>query len=92
MWWVAVQFLLINCVTSESLQVATEEQRAELHAVEAQIKRRTAIGSYVSERKLVDELVRIGMSESLVRRALLYMAETSEVEYVRERRMIHRLK
>lgn len=76
----------------ECLQVATEEQRAELHALEAQIKRRVAIGSYVSERKLVDELVRVGMNEGLVRRALLYMSETNEVEYVRERRMIHRLK
>ena len=35
-----------------------EEQRAELHAVEAQIKRRVAIGAHVSERRLVDELVR----------------------------------
>lgn len=37
--------------------VFSEEQRAELHAAEAQIKRRVAIGAYVSERKLVDELV-----------------------------------
>jgi DNA replication licensing factor MCM5 len=60
--------------------------------LEAQIKRRVAIGSYVSERKLVDELTRVGMNECMVRRALLYMSETNEVEYVRERRMIHRLK
>lgn len=37
--------------------VFSEEQRAELHAAEAQIKRRVAIGAHVSERKLVDELV-----------------------------------
>lgn len=30
----------------------------EIHRVEEQIKRRVAIGSFVSERKLVDELVR----------------------------------
>ena len=35
-----------------SMQAFTEEQRAELHAVEAQIRRRIAIGSTVSERKL----------------------------------------
>ena len=34
------------------MQAFTEEQRAELHAVEAQIRRRIAIGSTVSERKL----------------------------------------
>ena len=33
-------------------QAFTEEQRAELHAVESQIRRRIAIGSTVSERKL----------------------------------------
>ncbi len=32
--------------------------RAEIQRVEEQIKRRVAIGSFVSERKLVDELVR----------------------------------
>ncbi len=41
-----------------------EEQRAELHAVEAQIKRRVAIGAHVSERRLVDELVRSQDPES----------------------------
>jgi hypothetical protein len=34
------------------LQAFSEEQRAELHAVEAQIKRRLAIGAAVSERKV----------------------------------------
>ena len=37
---------------SACVQAFTEEQRAELHAVEAQIRRRIAIGSTVSERKL----------------------------------------
>ena len=52
----------------------TDEQRSELHAVEAQIKRRVAIGAHVSERKLVDELVRCGLPESLIRRAVVCMA------------------
>lgn len=57
-----------------------------------QIKRRIAIGSYVSERKLVDELLRVGLQEGLVRRALLYMYQTQEIEWRKERRLIHRLK
>lgn len=72
--------------------VFTDEQRAELHAVEAQIKRRVAIGSHVSERKLIDELVRVGMPENLVRKALLYMASQGDLEHRRERRLIHRLR
>ena len=72
--------------------VFTDEQRSELHAVEAQIKRRVAIGSHVSERKLIDELVRVGMPENLVRKALLFMASQGDLEHRRERRLIHRLR
>ncbi|CAL5225636.1 g8492 [Coccomyxa viridis] len=70
----------------------TEEQRAELHAVEAQIRRRIAIGSTVSERKLKDELVRVGMSEMLIGRCLHYLQQQGDVELVRGRRMIHRIR
>ncbi len=73
-------------------QVFTEDQKAELRGVEVQIKRRVAINSYVSERKMIDELVRIGLNESLVRRALLYMQQSGDIEYRKERRLIHRIK
>ena len=72
--------------------VFTDEQRAELHSVEAQIKRRVAIGSHVSERKLIDELVRVGMPENLVRKALIFMASQGDIEHRRERRLICRLR
>ena len=70
----------------------TEEQRAELHAVEAQVRRRVPVGAHVSERKLVDELARCGVSELLARRALALMARSGELEAVRERRLIHRVR
>ena len=73
-------------------QAFTEEQRAELHAVEAQVRRRIAIGSTVSERKLKDELVRVGMSEMLIGRCLHYLQQQGDVELVRGRRMIHRIR
>ena len=69
------------------MQAFTEEQRAELHAVEAQVRRRIAIGSTVSERKLKDELVRVGMSEMLIGRCLHYLQQQGDVELVRGRRM-----
>ena len=69
----------------------TEEQKAEMHGVQIQIKRRIGIGSFVSERKLIDELVRIGLNESLIRRALLYMVTAGEFDYRKERRLIHRI-
>ena len=72
--------------------VFSDEQRAELHAVEAQVRRRLPIGGYASERRLVDDLVRCGVSESLARRALAFMARQGELDAVRERRLIHRVR
>ncbi|XP_012852505.1 PREDICTED: DNA replication licensing factor MCM5-like [Erythranthe guttata] len=56
------------------------------HQEETQIKRRMGIGSHISERRLIDELTRMGMNESIVRRALVVMHQRDEVEYKRERR------
>jgi DNA replication licensing factor MCM5 len=84
----------MDAVRSGLMDVAvfTDEQRAEVHRVEEQIRRRVAIGSFVSERKLVDELVRVGFHESLVRKGLLFLQSNGDFEYRRERRLVHRLK
>ncbi|KAM0929749.1 hypothetical protein ACQ4PT_001376 [Festuca glaucescens] len=62
----------------------------EIKQAEAQIKRRMGIGSHISERRLLDELSRMGMNESIVRRALVIMHQRDEVEYKRERHVIVR--
>ena len=72
--------------------VFSEEQRAELAAVEQQVKRRLPIGAYVSERKLVDELVRCGIAELSARRTLALMTRAGELESIRERRLVHRMR
>lgn len=72
-------------------QVFTEEQKGEMHNVRVQIKRRVSIGGFVSEAHLVEELVRMGMDGSLVRRALCYLVQQGEFEYKKERRLVHRL-
>lgn len=72
--------------------VFSEEQRAELAAVEQQVKRRLPIGAYVSERKLVDELVRCGIAELSARRTLALMTRAGEIESIRERRLVHRMR
>ncbi|KAK2080399.1 hypothetical protein QBZ16_000252 [Prototheca wickerhamii] len=72
--------------------VFTEEQRAELRRVEDQIRRRVAVGGYVSERKLLDELARVGFAESLSRKGLLFLQSTGDFEYRRERRLVHRMR
>ncbi|KAJ8562231.1 hypothetical protein K7X08_011522 [Anisodus acutangulus] len=68
----------------------TPEMANEIKQAEAQIKRRMGIGSHISERRLIDELSRMGMNESIVRRALIIMHQRDEVEYKRERRVIVR--
>ncbi|KAJ8480570.1 hypothetical protein OPV22_024297 [Ensete ventricosum] len=68
----------------------TPEIANEIKQAESQIKRRMGIGSHISERRLIDELARMGMNESIVRRALLIMHQRDEVEYKRERHVIVR--
>ncbi|KAJ7124039.1 hypothetical protein O6H91_08G104200 [Diphasiastrum complanatum] len=74
---------------TENLTI-TPEMRTEIQQVETQVKRRMGIGSFMSERRLIDELVRMGMNESTVRRALIVMHQRDEIEYKRERRVIVR--
>ena len=73
-------------------QVLTDEQRAELHGVEAQLKRRIAIGSFVSVRRVTDELVRCGLPELLISRALHVLVQQEEFQYLKERRMVKRIR
>ncbi|PON81283.1 DNA replication licensing factor Mcm [Trema orientale] len=68
----------------------TAEMANEIKQAETQIKRRIGIGNHISERKLIDELTRMGINESTVRRALIIMHQRDEVEYKRERRLILR--
>ncbi|XP_074281244.1 DNA replication licensing factor MCM5 [Silene latifolia] len=68
----------------------TPEMANEIKQAEAHIKRRIGIGSHISERRLIDDLTRMGMNESIVRRALVVMHLRDEVEYKRERRVIVR--
>ncbi|MQL98590.1 hypothetical protein Taro_031301 [Colocasia esculenta] len=75
----------INDHVNPSPEIANEIKQAE-----TLIKRRMGIGSHMSERRLIDELTRMGMNESIVRRALLIMAQRDEVEYKRERHVVVR--
>ncbi|CAM6048548.1 unnamed protein product [Sphagnum compactum] len=70
--------------------IVSPEMRAEIQQVELQVKRRMGIGNFLSERHLIDELMRTGLSESTVRRALIVMSQRGEIEYKRERRVIVR--
>ncbi|XP_058731947.1 DNA replication licensing factor MCM5-like [Vicia villosa] len=68
----------------------TPEMAQEIQQAEVQIKRRIGIGNHISERRLIDDLGRMGLNDSIVRRALLIMHQRDEVEYKRERRVVFR--
>ncbi|KAK0570971.1 hypothetical protein LWI29_009283 [Acer saccharum] len=68
----------------------TAEMANEIKQAETQIKRRIGIGNQISERRLIDDLTRMGMNDSIIRRALIIMHQRDEVEYKRERRVIFR--
>jgi hypothetical protein len=57
------------------------EQRNEL-AVEERVRQRLPLGAVASKRALLDELVRFGLSEWAVERAILAMCQRGEVEYL----------
>ena len=59
-------------------------------AVEAEIKRRIAIGATVSERRIREDIARIGMSEAMVARTVTYLVTRGSLEFRHGRRSIYR--
>lgn len=55
-------FCSCNFLDSSFVIIMFNEQQAE-----TQIKRRMGIGSHISERRLIDDLTRMGLNESIVR-------------------------
>jgi DNA replication licensing factor MCM5 len=66
------------------------EQRNELAAVEERVRQRLPLGAVASKRALLDELVRFGLSEWAVERAILAMCQRGEVEYRNEGKRVMR--
>jgi len=70
--------------------VFTAEQREEFAQIEQQIKRRLAIGASLSEKRLIDDVIRYGFTEQSIRRSLVFLAQQGDLEHRRERRIVHR--
>ncbi|KAI0566760.1 DNA helicase [Gracilaria domingensis] len=67
------------------------EFRQEVMRVETALKRRLAIGSMASERRLVDHFVDERFQESAVRAAIVVMVRRGDLQYRRQRRFVHRV-
>ncbi len=72
------------------VQVFTEADQAELQGVIKQINRRVPLGGDVSENKLICELTRLNYDEGLIRRALVFLAQSQDYKYKRGKRTLHR--
>jgi len=62
----------------------------EVENAEMEIKKRLPVGEVRSERKIIDELVRTGVPEPLVLRALKIMVQRDQIEYRQMRKAVLR--
>jgi len=72
--------------------VFTPEQRQEMSAIETQLKQRMAVGSTVSLRRLVEEVMRLGFAESNVRRCVIFLSQNGDMQSLRGGREVRRVR
>lgn len=65
--------------------------RAEVQRVESALKRRLAIGSTASERRLIDHFLDEKYSEFSVRNAIMVMVRRGDLQYRKQRKYLHRV-
>jgi len=89
---------LFNISTFEAAtsgQIVTETLSptvmSEIQNAETLLKRRLPIGSHISEKQVIDDFVRQGISEFAVRKAIGILVQRSELEYRNQRRRIYRI-
>lgn len=66
------------------------EVRREVQQIEAALKRRLAIGSMASERRLVDHFLDDKFSEFAIRSAIMIMVRRGDLQYRRQRKYVYR--
>ena len=66
------------------------EMRQEVQQVESALKRRLAIGSMASERRLIDHFLDERYSEYAIRTAILVMVRRGDLQYRRQRKYVYR--
>jgi DNA replication licensing factor MCM5 len=66
------------------------EVRMEVQRVEEALKRRLAIGSQASERRLMDHFLDENYSEFAIRHAIMIMVRRGELQYRRQRKVVYR--
>uniref|UniRef100_A0A915EI53 DNA replication licensing factor MCM5 n=1 Tax=Ditylenchus dipsaci TaxID=166011 RepID=A0A915EI53_9BILA len=70
----------------------TAEDQELFNRVEVQLKKRFGIGSYVSENLIIDEFVRQGYPEPVVRKVIEYCISRGEIQYRVQRKLLYRIR
>ena len=70
----------------------TASDQEDLNRIERQIKRRFLIGSQVSEKSIVSDLIKQNYPERSVSKVLQIMIRRGEVQHRMQRRMLYRVK
>lgn len=73
-------------------QTLTEAQSELVLRVEEALRRRVAIGATVEHHRLLAELARMGFDAKLVERALYAMVKREELEWRKQRTLLHRVR
>jgi DNA replication licensing factor MCM5 len=71
-------------------EVMTPELAAEVEVVEQRLRQRLPVGHSSSERAIMDDFVRQGLSSMAVGRAIAIMMQREELEYKNRRKMLYR--
>lgn len=67
-----------------------QEMRQEVQRVEASLKRRLAVGSMASVRRLVDHFMDEQYTDKAIRTAIIIMVRRNELEFRRQRKFVYR--
>jgi len=76
-----------GAIQSDSL---TPQLLAEVQNAEKLLKRRLPIGSQISEKHVIDDFVKQGVSEFAIRKAIAILIQRDEMEYRSQRKRIYR--
>lgn len=71
-------------------ETLTPQALAEVQNAEKLLKRRLPIGSQISEKQVVDDFVKQGITEFSIRKAIGIMIQRDEIEYRNQRKRIYR--
>ena len=74
------------------LGYATASDQEDLNRIERQVKRRFLIGSQVSEKSIINDLIKQNYPERSVSKVLQIMIRRGEVQHRMQRRMLYRVK